>query len=126
MAIDHRKSEDSLLFVALAVFSPHVGEKIMATKNHWLPAILLVLSCAASMRAQEPEDVIRNNTNLVTINVSVNGNKGQPVAGLRQENFLVTEQEKQMRVEFFDNSGPPALCLWSIYRLQCEVRSGKV
>lgn len=81
----------------------------MATKDHWLPAILLVLSCAASMRAQEPEDIIRTNTNLVTINVSVNGNKGQPVAGLRQENFLVTEEEKKMRVEFFDNCGPASI-----------------
>ena len=81
----------------------------MATKNHWLPAILLVLSCAASMRAQEPEDVIRTNTNLVTINVSVNGDKGRPLAGLSRENFLVTEQEKQMRVEFFDNSGPSSI-----------------
>jgi len=81
----------------------------MAPKKHWLSAILLVLSCAASMRAQEPEDVIRTNTNLVTINVSVNANKGQPVAGLRQENFLVTEEEKKMRVEFFDNCGPASI-----------------
>ena len=81
----------------------------MAPKNHWLLAILLVLSSAASTLAQDPEDVIRTNTNLVTINVSVNGNKGQPLAGLRRENFLVTEQEKQMRVEYFDNSGPSSI-----------------
>ena len=81
----------------------------MATKNHLLPAILLVLSCAASMRAQEPEDVIKTNTNLVTINVSVNGDKGRPLVGLRPENFLVTEQEKRVRVEFFDNSGPASI-----------------
>ncbi|HSE33363.1 MAG TPA: VWA domain-containing protein [Pyrinomonadaceae bacterium] len=81
----------------------------MATKNHWLPAIVLVFFCAASLRAQAPEDVIRTNTNLVTINVSVNGNKGRPLAGLKPENFLVTEEEKQMRVEFFDDGGPASI-----------------
>jgi VWFA-related protein len=81
----------------------------MATKNHWLPAIVLVFFCSTAMLAQEPEDVIKTNTNLVTINVSVNGDKGRPLAGLRPENFLVTEQEKQMRVEFFDNSGPASI-----------------
>lgn len=81
----------------------------MATKNYWLPLIVLVFSCVASMQSQETEDVIRTNTNLVTINVSVNGDKGRPLAGLRPENFLVTEEEKQMRVEFFDNSGPASI-----------------
>lgn len=81
----------------------------MATKNHWLPAMVLLLFCAASMRAQEPEDVIKINTNLVTINVSVNGDKGRPLPRLKLEDFLVTEEDKQMRVEFFDNSGPASI-----------------
>jgi VWFA-related protein len=88
---------------------PTLERKIMATKNHWLPAIILIIFGAASMRSQEPEDVIRTNTSLVTINVSVNCDKGRPLAGLRPENFLVTEEERQMRVEFFDNSGPASI-----------------
>lgn len=81
----------------------------MATRNQIMPAMILVLFCFASVRAQDPEDVIRIDTNLVTINVSVNSHKGRPLPGLKREDFLVTEEDKQMRVEFFNNSGPSSI-----------------
>lgn len=59
----------------------------MRTGIQWISAIALMLSCSASMGAQEPEDVIKIDTNLVTINVSVKGNKGRPLSGLRREDF---------------------------------------
>ena len=61
------------------------------------------------MRTQETEDVIKTDTNLVTINVSVKGNKGRLLPGLRREDFLVIEEGNQMQVEFFENYGPASI-----------------
>jgi VWFA-related protein len=78
----------------------------MPTRKQWITAIALILLCAAATQSQEAAEVIKTDTNLVTINVSVKGNKGRP---LRREDFLVTEESKQMQVEFFDSSGPASI-----------------
>lgn len=81
----------------------------MSASKQWIMAIAVILFSSASMRAQETEDVIKIDTNLVTINVSVKCNKGRLLPGLRREDFLVTEEGKQVQVEFFDNYGPASI-----------------
>jgi VWFA-related protein len=81
----------------------------MSTGKQWITTIALMLLCFASLRAQQVEDVIKTDTNLVTINISVKGNKGRPLPGLRREDFLVIEEGKQVQVEFFDNYGPASI-----------------
>ncbi|HEX6729634.1 MAG TPA: VWA domain-containing protein [Pyrinomonadaceae bacterium] len=81
----------------------------MSTSKKGILAIALILFCSASIQAQETEDVIKIDTNLVTINVSVKGNKGRLLPGLRREDFLVIEEGNQMQVEFFDNYGPASI-----------------
>lgn len=83
----------------------------MPRSHQWIKGMVLVLFCFALMQAQEPEDVIRVDTNLVTVNVSVTGDKGRPLQGLRREDFLITEEGKPMRVEFFDYYGPASIVL---------------
>src|SRR5258705_13976379 len=83
----------------------------MLTSSQLIKGMVVLLFCSASMQAQEPEDVIRVDTNLVTVNVSVTCDKGRPLQGLRREDFLVTEEGKPMRVEFFDNQGPASIVL---------------
>jgi Ca-activated chloride channel homolog len=83
----------------------------MPTSSQFIKTIVLVLMCFGLMPAQEPEDVIKVDTNLVTVNVSVTCDKGRPLQGLRREDFLVIEEGKPMRVEFFDNQGPASIVL---------------
>ena len=83
----------------------------MPTSSQLIKTIVLVLFCSASMQAQEPEEVIKIDTKLVTVNVSVTGDKGRPLQGLTREDFLVTEEGKPMRVEFFDYKGPSSIVL---------------
>ena len=83
----------------------------MPTSHQWIKEFVLVLFCSASMQAQEPQDVIKVDTNLVTVNVSVSGDKRRPLQGLRREDFLLTEEGKPMHVEFFDYSGPASIVL---------------
>lgn len=81
----------------------------MSTSKQWVMAIAVILVCSAAIQPQETEDVIKIDTNLVTINVSVKGNKGRLLPALRREDFLVVEEGNRMQVEFFDNYGPASI-----------------
>jgi Ca-activated chloride channel homolog len=77
--------------------------------NRWVTAIILVLCSWALVEAQDVEDVIKVDVALVTVNVSVTDTKGRAFTGLQAVDFLVTDEDKPMRVEFFDKHGPVSI-----------------
>jgi Ca-activated chloride channel homolog len=80
----------------------------------WLACVLLMIVYPS--RAQRSTDliapdidVIRVDTTLITVNVSVTDAKKQHVPSLRVEDFRVTDQGKIVRPEFFDAQGPESI-----------------
>ena len=69
-----------------------------AHRNLKTPALLViaVLVCPTLLRSQQDEDVIRVNTELVVLNVTVTDKAGQYVPGLRLSDFTIFEDGKQV------------------------------
>lgn len=66
-----------------------------------LPELLicsLVLSLATAVQAQQDDDVVRVNTDLVVLNVTVTDRAGQYVSGLRRSDFKIFEDGKEVPV----------------------------
>lgn len=61
--------------------------------------VLAVLVCPALLRSQGDDDVIRTNTNLVVLNVTVTDKAGQYVPGLKLSDFTIFEDGKQVLPE---------------------------
>ena len=74
-----------------------------------MTALFLTLLSWAAVRAQEPHEVIRVDTALVTVNVSVADDKGRPLSGLQAADFLVTDEGQPMKLAFFDGQGPASI-----------------
>ncbi len=81
----------------------------MSTNNKWILTLGVVIISWASAVAQDPVDVIKIGVDLVTVNVSVTEKKGHSVMGLQRENFFVTDEGKQVSLEFFDSNGPASI-----------------
>ena len=63
---------------------------------------MLVIATFASpttLRSQQDDDVIRTNTELVVLNVTVTDKGGQYVPGLRLSDFTIFEDGKQVPLE---------------------------
>jgi VWFA-related protein len=69
---------------------------------------ILALGHVALAQAQDT-DVIKVDTTLVTINISVTNSKGRHLAGLKAEDFQVTDEGLPVRPEFFDSQGPASI-----------------
>jgi VWFA-related protein len=54
-------------------------------------------------------DIVRVDTSLVTINVSVKDSKNRHLPGLKLEDFHVTDEGRTVRPEFFDREGPASI-----------------
>lgn len=54
-------------------------------------------------------DVVKVDTSLVTVNVSVTNGKNRPLPGLTLENFLVMDEGQTVKPEFFDREGPESI-----------------
>src|SRR3954453_7947765 len=70
----------------------------------WLLTLILTLNVAAGpmLSAQQPPEevpsiTIRTNTRLVLVDVVVTDKKGQPITGLKPENFTVEENGKKQK-----------------------------
>jgi VWFA-related protein len=61
--------------------------------------------------AQAPDDVVKVNVSLVTVNVSVIDGNGRPLLGLNAGDFVVTDEGKPVNLEFFDVNGPASIVL---------------
>jgi Ca-activated chloride channel family protein len=64
------------------------------------PALLIaILLCPTFVQSQQDDEVIRVNTNLVILNVTVTNKEGQYVPGLKLSDFAVFEDGKQVSAE---------------------------
>src|SRR5881394_3878692 len=74
----------------------------------------LLIACALSLslvpaqsQKQEPkkteDDIVRVNSNLVSLDVMVKDKKGKPVTGLKAEDFTISENGVPQKIEFFDS-----------------------
>lgn len=71
-------------------------------------ALILMFSLGAPSPGQD-EDVIKVDTVLVTVNVSVTDTKNRHRPGLKPEDFLVTDEGKAVKSDFFDSDGPASI-----------------
>ena len=62
--------------------------------------LLLVLSLASP--AQESDDTFRVDVKLVNVFVTVTDERGAPIAGLRKDNFQLSEDGKEQKIAVFD------------------------
>ena len=79
-----------------------------------MASVLLAIVCQAKAQSSvdliAPDiDVLRVDTTLVTVNVSVTDNKNRHLKGLKPEDFQVTDEGKTVRPEFFDSEGPESI-----------------
>jgi Ca-activated chloride channel family protein len=81
----------------------------MFAKSGLLAALILILLPCASARAQDMEEVVKVDTALVTVNVTVADTKGRNLSGLRAEDFKVTDEGQPVTLEFFDSHGPASI-----------------
>ncbi|MCL4795165.1 MAG: VWA domain-containing protein [Bryobacteraceae bacterium] len=68
----------------------------------WIAVICVTVGLAA---AQDETPTFRTGARLVEVTVSVTGRDGQPVAGLRREDFTVTDRRRQREIAFFQYEG---------------------
>jgi Mg-chelatase subunit ChlD len=54
-------------------------------------------------------DVVKVDTSLVTINISVTKGRSRPLQGLTLEDFLVMDEGETVKPEFFDREGPESI-----------------
>jgi VWFA-related protein len=80
----------------------------------WLACILVLIVGQAQAQASKevvaPDiDIIKVDTTLVTVNVSVTDPRNRHLQGLKLEDFQVTDEGKTVRPEFFDSEGPESI-----------------
>ena len=61
--------------------------------------VIATFVCPTRLRSQQDDDVIRTNTELVVLNVTVTDKGGQYVPGLRLSDFTILEDGKQVPLE---------------------------
>jgi len=67
----------------------------------WIFVISGVLFCAGLATAQDGDDVVRIDTDLVTFEVTVTDKQGRLVPNLRQEDFRLFEDGVERKIDFF-------------------------
>ena len=63
---------------------------------YFLAILLAGLGFPAPIRSQQDDDVVRVNTDLVILNITVTDKSGQYVPGLRQSDFTIFEDGKEI------------------------------
>jgi VWFA-related protein len=89
----------------------------MLTKNHRLQFIalllVLILGAITTPLCQTPStdeyDVIKVDTNLVSLNVSVTSKNDRPITGLVANNFQILDDGVEIKPEYFDTQGPASI-----------------
>jgi Ca-activated chloride channel homolog len=64
---------------------------------------LAILVCPASLHSQQDDDVIRTNTDLVVLNITVTDKVGQYVPGLQLADFTILEDGKPVAAEMISS-----------------------
>ncbi|HEV7646237.1 MAG TPA: VWA domain-containing protein [Pyrinomonadaceae bacterium] len=65
--------------------------------------VFLALSVPVAVPAQNDDDIIKVDSNLVVLNASVLDGKGLPMLGLRQKSFHIFEDGVEQNIEFFES-----------------------
>lgn len=88
----------------------------MRLSKGWVGAAVAILSLLGSVSAQQAEveaareeEVVKVAVDLVTVNVSVTDDGRRPVTGLLAADFLVSDQGREVKLEFFDGQGPASI-----------------
>lgn len=69
----------------------------------------------AAKQEPQPTATIQSTTRLVQVSVVVTDEKGQPVTGLKKDDFAVLDESKPQQIAFFSEAGPtPAVALASL------------
>src|SRR5579864_2851234 len=55
-----------------------------------------------SQRQSEPETTLRVDVNLVNVFVTVTDARGAPIGGLKKENFVLKEDDREQKIAVFD------------------------
>ena len=74
-------------------------------KRFLLPSILILMIISAS--GQEPDEVIKVDSNLVIVNATITDLQSRPVSGLLQNRFSLFEDGVQQKIEFFSSEETP-------------------
>ncbi len=85
---------------------------------HFTLVILLIYS-ALEVPAQDPDEVVRIDTNLISFEVTVTDKSGRPVQNLRAEDFRIFEGGVERSIDFFqpikrENSGRPLAVVFAL------------
>jgi Ca-activated chloride channel family protein len=79
----------------LQKFRPRIHPKTKAV----VMLVIATFVCSTTLRSQQDDDVIRTDTELVVLNVTVTDKGGQYVPGLRLSDFAIFEDGKQIPLE---------------------------
>jgi Ca-activated chloride channel homolog len=66
-----------------------------------IPLILATAISLNSATAQEPDDVVRIRTDLVTIPLVVTDSRGHRIPNLKREDFVLTDYERTAKIDYF-------------------------
>lgn len=72
-----------------------------------LLAIFLTLSSAYSQQSQDDDDVVRVNTDLVVVNITVSDSEGKYARGLRRADFKLMEDGREQQISSFGAEETP-------------------
>jgi len=67
--------------------------------TYFLAILLAGLACPGLIRSQQDDDVVRVNTDLVVLNITVTDKAGQYVPGLRLSDFTIFEDGKEVSTQ---------------------------
>src|SRR5215204_2529886 len=88
----------------------------MSASKRWATATLAALSFLALVAAQDAsvqkvqdDEVVKVEVDLVTVNISVTDGGKRPVRGLRAADFLVSDEGREVSLEFFEGQGPSSI-----------------
>jgi VWFA-related protein len=69
--------------------------------------LLLLLGTTSSLRAQEPDDVVRTDVSLVQLNIGVVDSRGRAVTSLSQNDFAIYEDGVKQSIAQFEPTNAP-------------------
>lgn len=75
--------------------------------GHFLFIVSLVVICGSSVRAQEPDEVVRTEVSLVQLNVGVVDSRGRAVTSLSRNDFVVYEDGVKQTISQFEPASAP-------------------
>lgn len=73
----------------------------------WIRLVVVLLTVAAPLTAQESNFTLNINVDLVELHVSVFDDDDRPVSGLKKDQFVIKEDQIEQRIELFRQEDQP-------------------